>query len=43
MAQALARHTEATKTFYAALTEAQQKTLDEATLTHMFGKAHRGY
>jgi len=43
MAQALARHTEATKTFYAALTEAQQKTLDEATLTHMFGEAHRGY
>ena len=43
MAQALARHTEATKTFYAALTEAQQKTFDEATLRHMFGKAHRGH
>ena len=37
MAQALARHSEATKTFYAALTEAQQKTFDQVTLRHMMG------
>ena len=39
MAQALARHTEATKTFYAALTEAQQKTFDQVTLRHMMGRS----
>ena len=38
MAQALARHSEATKTFYAALTEAQQKTFDQMTLRHMMGR-----
>jgi hypothetical protein len=43
MAQAMARHTEATKTFYAALTEAQQKTFDEVTLKHMVGGARRGH
>ena len=37
MAQTLARHSEATKTFYAALTEAQQKTFDQVTLRHMMG------
>jgi len=37
MAQALARHSEATKTFYAVLTEAQQKTFDQVTLRHMMG------
>ena len=35
MAQALARQSEATKTFYATLTEAQQKTFDQVTLRHM--------
>ena len=40
MAQALARHSEATKTFYAALTEAQQKTFDQATLRHLMGRSH---
>ncbi len=39
MAQALARHSEATKTFYAALTEAQQKTFDQMTLRHMMGRS----
>ena len=39
MAQALARHSEATKTFYAALTEAQQKTFDQVTLRHMMGRS----
>lgn len=43
MAQAIARHTEATKTFYASLTEAQQKTFDDETLKHMRGGAHRGH
>ena len=38
MAQALARHSEATKTFYAALTDAQQKVFDVATLRQMIGK-----
>jgi len=37
MSQSLARHSEATKTFYAALTEAQQKTFDQMTLQHMVG------
>ena len=37
MAQALARHSEATKTFYAALTDAQQKTFDQMTLRQMMG------
>lgn len=37
MAQALARHAEATKAFYAALTAAQQKTFDQMTLRHMMG------
>ena len=41
MAQALARHSEATKTFYAALTEAQQKTFDQMTLRHMMGGSRR--
>jgi hypothetical protein len=41
MAQALARHSEATKTFYAALTEAQQKTFDQVTLRHMMGGSRR--
>jgi len=40
MAQALARHSEATKTFYAALTEAQQKTFDQVTLRHLMGRSH---
>ena len=40
MAQSLARHSEATKTFYAALTEAQQKTFDQVTLRHMMGRSH---
>jgi len=39
MAQALARHSEATKTFYAALTEAQQKTFDQVTLRHLMGRS----
>jgi len=39
MAQALARHSEATKTFYAALTDAQQKTFDQVTLRHMMGRS----
>ncbi len=43
MAQAMARHTEATKTFYAALTEAQQKTFDDVTFKHMLGGAQRGH
>lgn len=43
MAQAMARHSEATKTFYAALTEAQQKTFDIVTLEHLFGSSHRGH
>ena len=37
MAQALARHSEATKTFYTALTEAQQNKFDRVTLRHMMG------
>jgi hypothetical protein len=40
MAQALARHSEATKTFYAALTDAQQKVFDQVTLRHMVGRLH---
>jgi hypothetical protein len=40
MAQSLARHSEATKTFYAALTEAQQKTFDQVTLRHLMGRSH---
>jgi gentisate 1,2-dioxygenase len=40
MAQALARHSEATKIFYAALTEAQQKTFDQVTLRHLMGRSH---
>lgn len=43
MAQAMARHAEATKTFYASLTEAQQKTFDEETLKHVLGGPHRGH
>ena len=39
MAQTLARHSEATKTFYAALTEAQQKIFDQVTLRHMMGRS----
>jgi hypothetical protein len=39
MAQALARHSEATKIFYAALTEAQQKTFDQVTLRHLMGRS----
>ena len=41
MAQALARHSEATKIFYAALTEAQEKTFDQMTLRHMMGGSRR--
>ena len=37
MAQTLARHSEATKTFYTALTEAQQNKFDRVTLRHMMG------
>jgi hypothetical protein len=40
MAQALARHSEATKTFYAALTDAQQKVFDQVTLRHLMGRLH---
>ena len=40
MAQALARHSEATKTFYAVLTDAQQKTFDQVTLRHLMGRSH---
>ena len=40
MAQALARHSEATKTFYADLTDAQQKVFDQVTLRHMVGRLH---
>jgi len=39
MSQSLARHSEATKTFYAALTEAQQKTFDQVTLQHLIGRS----
>jgi len=39
MAQGLARHSEATKTFYAALTEAQQKIFDQVTLRHLMGRS----
>ena len=39
MSQALARHSEATKTFYATLTEAQQKTFDQVTLRHLMGRS----
>ena len=39
MSQALARHAEAIKAFYAALTAAQQKTFDDLTLRHMTGRA----
>jgi len=43
MAQALARHSEATKTFYAALNEAQQKTFDTVTLDYVLGRLHHGH
>lgn len=43
MAQAMARHADATKTFYATLNQAQQKTFDELTLKHMLPRTHRGH
>ncbi len=42
MSQSLARHSEATKVFYAVLTESQQKTFDDLAWRHMLGHAqHR--